>query len=110
MDLKAQILAANDRRVQAVEVPEWGGPVFVRSLSLREVFEFEREVKAAADDLARATAVQLAFYLGDEAGARLLTADEAAPLMDRNPLVIRRIIDAAQALNGLGAREDVEKN
>jgi len=110
MDLKAQLLAVSDRRVAPVDVPEWSVTVYVRSLSLREVFEFEREVKAASDDIPRATAVQLAYYLGDPGGARLFTTEEALPLIDRDPLVIRRIIDAAQALNGLGTAEDVAKN
>ena len=110
MDLKTQLLAVVDRRTAPVEVPEWSVTVFVRSLSLREVFDFERDVKAVADDVPRATAVQLAYYLGDEAGARLFTPEEAGALIDRDPLVIRRIIDAAQSLNGLGKAEDVAKN
>ena len=73
-----QILAANDRAIVTVAVPEWGGDVLLRPLSAHEsttLYDGNPEHKTLVNRL-------IAMSIVDDAGARLCpdsaTADQLA--------------------------------
>ena len=46
---------------------------------------------------------QLAAFLADESGAPLLTLEEAAALLDSEPVAIKRVVEAGARINAMDA-------
>lgn len=105
---KEQILGqTGDRPVRAVEVPEWGGTVYVRTLKAveRDAFEAENARAARKQDgsqLVNLRARLAALTVCDESGQRLFSDIDAVELGQRSGAVLDRIFDAATSLNGMG--------
>lgn len=103
---KNAILSQSDREIELVEVPEWGGVVFVRSLSGEERDQFEasiierngRDVRTNLRNL-RARLVVLAAC--DESGAPIFTPGDADALGAKSAAALDRIFSVAQRLSGL---------
>ena len=110
------LLAALRRQVIAVDVPEIGGTVHVKEMSVRERTEFNKKCfgtdgKATISPQAWALAL-VATCLCDEAGDPLLSDEDAEVLWDQSELKLAAIARHAERLNGLGpsAVTDAEKN
>lgn len=100
---REQILAArnrDDRRPVRVSVPEWGGDVYLRVLTVADQVALSEDVKPAE------MPVQVLLHcLVDESGTRILEDDDAADLAQEDfPLVLRLFAEAAR-LNGLTSKE-----
>ena len=117
---KEQILAVQDVNPVAVEVPEWGGTVYVRPMSAGERDRWEGEllergekrkesIKAATENL---RAVFLAKCLCDDAGVLLFGPDDIEALAGKSYRAVDRAFEAAQTINGLSEAdvEELEKN
>lgn len=105
------ILAAVDVRIELVEVPEWGGTVFVRSLNgkARDKYEASRyridrdqNVELIHENT---RAALLAASLCDEAGTLLFTEADVIALGQKNAAALDRCFDVAQRLSGLRAKD-----
>ena len=116
---RADIESANDIRTEIVPVPEWGGDVAVRQLTGAERDAFEAGlVRSTPDgkrepDLTHMTAKLVAACMVDGVtGDRLFTDDDVERLAAKSATALRRVFDAAQKLNGMGAGavEAVGKN
>jgi hypothetical protein len=105
---KDQIVKAQDRPLQAVDVPEWGGQVNVRALSVRDM---ERLYTGKRGD-AEASAVVAMLAICDDQGARVFDDADLALLMDRHAGAVQRIAGVALGLSGLGVKavEDTRGN
>ena len=102
---KAKILAAEDVKLDKVNVPEWGGDVFIKTLSGTERDAFE---DAYSQDKMRQFRVRfLVLTLCDEKGERLFTDKEVDELGRKSALVIARLFEKAWSLNALRS-EDVD--
>lgn len=101
---KEQLLDVQDREIREVSVPEWGGSVFVRSLTAGEGLELHQALKALSDnDLKGVLAAQMAAYICDESGKPIFDgAAEAAPMVDRKSSAFHRVINEALSLNKMG--------
>lgn len=113
----AEILAAEDRRIKRVEVPEWGGHVYVRSLSGLEKELFSQAVNVVRNGKAEVNDVglrarYLVVALCDEHKQPLFTLDQVEALGTRNTVVIDRVWKAALELNAETdeGREELVKN
>lgn len=103
---KNAILSQSDREIELVEVPEWGGVVFVRSLSGEERDQFEasiierngRDVRTNLRNL-RARLVVLAAC--DESGNPIFSPGDADALGAKSAAALDRIFSVAQRLSGL---------
>jgi hypothetical protein len=109
---REQILAARDFATATVPVPEWGGDVSVRTMTVRQALsltEFTKRDGATGADLA---ARVIADTVCDDAGALLFTEEDAAALLEKNAAPLMRVFDAAMVLNKQTdkAAEDVAKN
>jgi hypothetical protein len=113
-----EILATDDRTRELVEVPEWGGSVWVRSLSGLERDRYEGamvayrrlakgglEIDRVVTDNIRARLVSLSVV--DEAGNRLFTDVDVIALGSHSAQALNRICEVAQRLSGLST-QDVE--
>lgn len=108
---KEDILKAEDRKIEIVDVPEWGGQVGIRVMSGAERDRWEldfitkpgnREVRASL----------LAFTLCDENGKPLFTEADVKALGEKSGAVLTRLFVVAKRLSAVGAEdvEELEKN
>ena len=109
----SDILGADDLAHERVDVPEWGGHVFVKTLTAgeRDAFEasmFKGRGKDRVENLENLRARLCALTLCDEAGVRLFDAADVARLTAKSAKALDRVFDRAQRLNGMGAA-DIEE-
>jgi hypothetical protein len=111
--MRDQILDADDMKLQTVEVPEWGGTVFVRVMSgaARDSWEVDTFISNGDDELAnrhniRARMVSRAAC--DEDGVRLFSDADVEELGKKSSIALDRVYAAAFAINKLN-REDIEE-
>lgn len=125
-ELRAAILAADDIDVVPVATPEWpavDGQIHVRTLSGLQRDRFIKALRRVVDpgdasapsDAAVEESSHLrlaAAALCDATGATLFTQADVQALGAKSSVALKRVIDAASALNGLGpaAAEDAKKN
>ena len=106
---KDQILAANDMGLLEVDVPEWGGSVHIRVMTVGERDSYENEWmvnKTKGVDNFRSKFLQR--VLCDESGELLFAANEIDMLATKSARVITRIWEAAMKHNAI-TDDDVEE-
>ena len=110
------ILSADDLPKVLVPVPEWGGDVYVRSLTANERDFIElmymdlRDDKKAKQLKLRATVCAMSIV--DESGKRLFSESDIEALGRKSYKALDRVKTAAEKLNALTADEvdELEKN
>lgn len=116
---KDQILKADDFKTQAVDVPEWGGNVYVKTLSAQDRDKYEsdwyryRETRFGdTKNTMHFRAFLVARTACDEEGKLLFADGDVEALAGKSGSAVARIADAAILLNGLfgSTREDDAKN
>jgi len=106
---KDQILAADDMGLLEVQVPEWGGSVFVRVMSVGERDSYENEWMVNKNKgVSNFRSKFLQRVLCDEKGELLFKADEIELLAKKSARAITRAWDAAMKHNAL-TDNDVEE-
>ena len=111
-----QILQARDITAQLVEVPEWGGSVWVRGLTGSERDDYEASLikgRGRNRDVnlhnMRAKLVCRACVISDEPEAgRVFSDDDAGVLAKKSAAALERVFTVAQKLSGL-TEADVEE-
>ncbi|WP_337219400.1 hypothetical protein [Vibrio parahaemolyticus] len=103
---RESILSADDLKREEVQVPEWGGSVFVRVMggSERDAFEAIHIQSPHKDFRARLT-VQTAC---DENGVRLFTDADIDALGKKSAAAIDKVFAVSCRINGL-TKQDVEE-
>lgn len=102
---KEDILGADDKRVEVVPVPEWGGSVRIRTLSAAAA-----ESLSGRDNVSNAEIVALG--LCNEEGGTLFSKEDVKVLAQRNGAVIGMLARRIVVFNGLSAEavEDLKGN
>lgn len=115
-----QILDAEDISIEAVEVPEWGGTVYVRAMTAVQRERYLDSMRKVIGEGAKAT-VQTVFAFGSAKLAVLTLCDQNGNLLfDRSPETVEklgrksakameRVVAASAKLNGLDDEEDKAK-
>lgn len=106
---KEQILAADDMGLLEVQVPEWGGSVFVRVMTVGERDSYENDWmvnKSKGVENFRSKFLQR--VLCDEEGELLFKANEIDLLAKKSARVTIRVWEAAMKHNAL-SDDDVEE-
>lgn len=109
---KDQILQAKDKRVEKVECPEWGGFVFIRTLTADQRDAYEQSL-ADAQTVVGARAKLVAACMCDKEGKAVdWTASEIEALGRKSASAVDRIADRCMTLNRMRASdvEVAEKN
>ncbi len=104
---RAEILAAEDLTRELVEVPEWGGAVYVRGLTAAEydaitVSAIEGSGKNHHVNLANLRVKIVAASVVDEDGKRLFSDSDIKALGNKSAAALQRVFSVAQRLSGLG--------
>lgn len=105
---KAAILAANDKKMIDLEVPEWGGSVKIRVMTGTERDRFEGEFVGNNKSVDMVRAKLVAKCLCDDDGNRLFTEQEVPQLGDRSAAVLDKLFAACMKLNRF-TKDDVEE-
>jgi len=105
---KEAIIKAKDIKTIAINVPEWGGEVYIKVMSGKKRDEWESFVVSKKDasgkiDLMGMRAKLLVCCLCDEQGNELFTDADIEILENKNADVLQRLFDAAARLNGLNS-------
>lgn len=100
------ILSANDLARESLTVPEWGGDVWVRTLTAAERDTWEQQVRDQTDDSGAVGQRRLKSMLAvltvvDNDGARLFADDDVEALDEKSAAAVDRIWQVACRLNGL---------
>lgn len=108
-----QILGADDLEKKEVDVPEWGGSVYVRALSGKQRNQLEMIALRYSDQndlsaLENYNGLIAAWSIVDENGNRLFTDDEVGLLMEKSASALNTIVEEARELSGI-TEEDVEE-
>ena len=115
---KAEIFNSARRKPEPVDVPEWGGVVHVRPLTAGERDQFESSnVRVGPDgkpsvDMTNYRARLVCLAACDEKGKRLFVDYDANEIGRQDAAAVDRVFEAAQRLNGMGAKasEEIRKN
>src|SRR5690606_32045842 len=107
------LLAAEALPRELVEVPEWGGAVYVRALTGADRAQFEASIveqrgRAAPLHLKQIRAKLVALTVVGEDGQRIFADDDVAALGGKSAAALDRLFAVAQRLSGL-SKEDVEE-
>ncbi len=114
-----QILSIKDLPVEKVEVPEWGGFLFVRGLTAEERDHFESifiddegKQKSKKEALKNIRAKLVVLSACDENGKALFAESDIPALAKKSARALNRIFEAGQRLSGLSKAdvEDLSKN
>jgi len=107
---KDEILQADDIRKEEVEVPEWGGAVWVQTMSGKERDQLEASIISGKGqrDLRNLRAKIVAMSVVDESGKRLFTFEDALELGKKSARALDRVFSVAQRLSGF-TPQDVEE-
>lgn len=106
------ILTADDLKKEEIQVPEWGGSVFIRCMTGTERDAFESEAytvrgKDVQINRENFRARLLVRVLVDEKGERLFSDKDIASLGAKSGKALDRVFTVAMKISGL-SKEDVE--
>jgi hypothetical protein len=107
---RQEIIDAQDIKTMDVEVPEWGGTVTVKAMSVGDrdaftVWVSDREGRVSAQDF---MAKMVAMCLIDEKGNRMFSDDELPLISAKSIPAIERIFKVVQDLSGM-RKADLEE-
>ena len=115
----ADILSADDIERELVEIPEWGGSVWVYGMTAserdRQELEAARILQNANDPSAKKAqranirAMVAAIVCRDENGARIFGSEHIQQLGKRSAKPLDRIYDVARRLSGITDSTDEEE-
>lgn len=105
---REQILGAPDLQFQNLDVPEWGGQVRIRQLSMLDV----EHINSSTNNNTRKMALAVALSIVDDDGKQLFTMEDADGILGHSAPAINRLSAAVATLNGwtVAASGDLEKN
>jgi len=107
---REQILKADDLPKREVEIPEWGGSVWVRTMTGAERDVFERHILAAEGSKVEAAKQMRARLVTltacDDAGARLFNDNgDLDAVSGKSSKALDRVFEVALKLNGLSEKD-----
>jgi len=108
---REQILAAR-LKMEEVEVPEWGGKVWVREMTAAERFAHGEplpgEDKMTEDEITCTKTVRICAYcIVDKDGKHIFTNADVEALSEKGFTAINKVAKTAYRLSGIGGFADV---
>lgn len=106
----ADIIAAVDIKTVAVDVPEWGGVVYVKAWTAGEREAFEASILGADSKVKREgfRSKAVALSLCDDAGGPLCPDGDISALQAKSATALDRVFAAADRLNAITGLAEAE--
>lgn len=106
---RESILGAKDIVIERLDVPEWGGAVFVKAMSGTEREAYDDVIYRKKSHLLGTLAQ---YTIVDEQGARVFSPEDIPALSAKNSYALERIWDWHKKHSGVGdkALEEAKKN
>ena len=111
---REEILGADDIQVELIEVPEWGGDVWVKGMTGQERDKFEDELiirstvgkgrkttQVSEVSLADIRAKLCSMTICDKDKTRLFTEKDVKALSKKSAAALQRVFEVAQELSGI---------
>lgn len=110
---KSDILKVSDIDIELVEVPEWGGSVYVKGMTgtERDAYEasiMEQRGKSSKVNLENFRAKLIAFSVCDKDGKLLFSQKDIAEIGKKSAAALQRVYDVATRLSAI-SKSDVEE-
>lgn len=107
---KEQILNVNDKKMELINVPEWGGEVYIATMSgtAKDRFEASCMGKNGGMNMQNIRAKLVAASIVDEYGKLMFSESEVTKLGQKSAAALDRVFAAAQKLNAIG-EDDIEE-
>ncbi len=104
------ILGVQDIEIEEVEVPEWGGSVFVKGMTGIERDRFEASIVEQRGKNAKVSMVNIRAKLASETmcdkdGTKLFSVKDAAALGEKSAAGLDRVFDVSMRLSGISDDE-----
>ena len=110
---RASILGADDLTptLKLVMVPEWGGRLYIRTMTGKERERFEEAISSGTAK-GKIRPLLASICICDEKGRSLFSAADVDALGEKSVKALNRVYEAAMSLNALGKEEvaALEKN
>lgn len=104
-----QILSADDLGLKKVSVPEWGGDVYIRVMSVGERDEYERMwIGKRETGVENFRTQYLARVICDETGKLIFTREQVAALANKSGAVMGKLFDVAMKHNAMSSEDVAE--
>jgi len=106
-----EIMGADDRSFEVVDVPEWNGSVRVYEMTGADRDQFEsigiakNWANPGKGDFRTMRATLCALCMCDDQGEQIFTLEDVDELSKKSANVLNRIFEKARDLNGLGTDE-----
>lgn len=97
--LRERIFAPRPVRTRAVDMPEWGGTVYVRALSVAETERMDAKILGPDSDKGSMIVDMAIATACDESGAPIFTAADADALAALPAAEMRRLYQAGAKFN-----------
>ena len=110
---KKEIFECNDVQIEQVKVPEWGGSVYVKTITAKEQDAWSADVtEQKKENRANFQASFLVMCICDESGQLLFDVSDADALGNKSAGALNKMFNVASRLNGLssGDVKELEKN
>lgn len=102
------ILQAQDIKIELIEVPEWGGSVYVKGLSGSERDSFEgglMQKDGKTPNFHNIRAKLVVKTACDADGKRLFTDADIPELTNKSASALQRVFEVAQRLSGISSAD-----
>lgn len=99
---KNEILSITDKAIKEVEVPEWGGSVCLRGMTIEDV-EYFKTLEDDSESLEK----MIIRFVSDEQGTPLFSEKDTPALKKKSIQAFNRIVNEIKTFNSL---EGAEKN
>ncbi len=107
------IFDIQDIEIESLDVPEWGGMLYVKGMTGTERDRFEASIidkpgKNARVKMDNIRAKLCAETICDEQGVKLFTPGDIKKLGEKSAAALQRVFDVAQRLSGI-TEEDIDE-
>lgn len=106
------ILKAEDRKIQPLHIPEWGGTIYLREWSAKDMDTFEKSQQKADEHNSKKRALLAALSVCDAEGNKMFSVDDIEQLGEKSTDALDRVLLAVVLMNGWDqeSQEELEKN
>jgi len=102
---REEILDCQDLKIERLDVPEWGGYVYVRSMTASERDAWEGRLIESKNKVPEMRSMLASELVCDENGKGVFTPDDLQALGRKSGAALDRVFDKVQQLNKVSEKD-----